>query len=453
MRRFFSTTMVLLLGSTLSRALGLAMIPVYTRTISPTDMGQYDVWFNSLTFAAPLLFAQIWDAVYRYSFAPHGDTRTAVSNGTAVMIVGSVAYSIVCPAALWALQPAHPVLVFLQGPAIVTGYFLGFIARAHLKNTLFAASGVLSAIVNVVTTLALLHLTEAGIAALYSGYLAGASIQALILTLALRQALVPQASAVSRALIMSMLRYTLPLCAASVAYWALAGYARISLAIAEGTAANGLFSVADRFGMLITLAVTALQMAWQEFLFTGEQDQASGRARSARALMSGTLAAGAVIMVAAYASFDVLVGPRYEDAQPLMPILIAAATLNGAANFVTGLFMLGQDTRPVLWSTALGAVVNLILCPVLIQALGALGASLALATSFLIMLVSRMLLATHRLGTPMFSPGVTLQLVLLLLTAGAIAQATSPWFALVSAGLSTGLAVKTMIFLASVEEE
>jgi O-antigen/teichoic acid export membrane protein len=207
-----------------------------------------------------------------------------------------------------------------------------------------------------------------------------------------------------------------------VAYWALAGYTRLCLVWLEGTSANGLFSIGDRFGVLVTLAVTAVQLAWNELLFSSaDASPPARRARQTRALISGTLASAMTLMVTIAAVFDTIISSDYAASEPLVPILLAAAAANGAANFLNGLFMQTTQTRPILVTTGAGAAANLILSPALILHFGAMGAAGGLALSFLLVLAMRMARAGRALGCPVWSTGLRIQLVLLLTVVGSVA--------------------------------
>lgn len=388
--RFGKTVLVYFLGTVASRLVGFALLPVYTRLMTPSQYGEYDLWFTICAFLAPVAFFQSWDGVYRFFFQ-HNDRDAVVTNGLVLMAWGSLVYTCAMAVALAALHSPAPMATFLFGLSTAAQYFLGYLARAQLKNTLFASSGLLNSTLAALISVGLLATTELGTAAIFIGLTVGNVAQSVLISASVKPTSYFKSTAVDHPLQRALLRFSLPLCLASVAYWLLSGFTRLALVRLDGMEANGLFAVADRFAFAMTLLSTVVMYAWQEFLYTDQDSPAAQERRDEgiRIILTAVLltSAGTLLLVAAV--FHWVVSDAFQEAYRLVPLTILSATMNTLSGILGAIFMATHKTRHLLTTTAVAAGVNVALCFVLIPRFGAAGGAASLLTAFTLMTVLR----------------------------------------------------------------
>lgn len=428
-RRFVASSSVYFLGSVLSHLIQFFLLPLYTRAIPPDQYGNYDLWTNLLIFLAPVAFFQVWDAVYRYWF-DRTDRAAVVTNGYLMMGLGLLVYTVTLVPVL-ALTGAAPAgLIFVFGFSWCLVYFSGYLARAQLRNGLFVGTGVLNTLLNASLGIFLVLVARWEILGVYVAVVAGNLIQALVIEVRLCSHRQFRRSLVARPLINEMLRFSLPLCLASVAGWGLSGLTRIGINAMLGDGANGLYAVADKFTYVITMVMSVFIYAWNELLYTSHQDadRKDLYRRGTAAVLDFAIIGGAGTILFARLTWDLLVGPSYREAWPLVPYVAAAAALNSAAGFIASLFMAEKRTNPILWTTLTAAAVNAALIVPFISWFGLPGAPVALTLACATMLVSRAVVTSRLLGVSVLRPDMVLSL---LVFAGVSAfywtEPTLPW--------------------------
>ena len=148
-KRFGVTVLVFLLGNVLSKLITFFLLPLYTANLSPAEYGNYDLIVTIVSFVSPLIFFQIWDGMYRFSFdkKKNEEKQAVISNAFVVFGLGTCLYLLI--------SIVFGLISVLGGFMSVSRFFLiigyaffysfSFIfcygSRVYLKNTLFAISG------------------------------------------------------------------------------------------------------------------------------------------------------------------------------------------------------------------------------------------------------------------------------------------------------------------------
>lgn len=438
--RFARTTVTYFVGTLLSKVVGIVLLPIYTAAIIPSDFGEFDFWTNLVTFLAPIAFMQCWDAAYRLHFSEDGNAPVVASSAAAFMCGGVIIYSATIVPLLLLADAPNAGLIAAYGFALVCQYFLGYLARSELRNSLFVLSGIANTLMTATVSVGLLRL-EWGTAALVTGLVAGSLLQCLVLMSALRPWQVISRADVDMGVVRRVLVFAGPLSLTSASYWLLTGWTRLSVLGALGPSDAGLLAVGFRFGMVVAAVTSVLVYAWNELLFTSTDDRV--QAVGGRVMVTAGLLGTAAAVLASHMAFDILIAPEYAAGRRLVPLIILATGFNSIATLLASIFMALNDTRPLLWSTSAAAVLNVAAGTAVVQWGGVAWAAVVLAAAFGTMLVWRVVVLTRRfavkvVGRAMLMPSLALTaaLAVTLAEGGTVALAGSLALLLAAAALS-----------------
>ena len=353
LKRFLRTSSVYFVGTVLSKVVGFLLLPLYTAMLSPREFGEFDFWMNLMTFLAPIVFFQVWDATYRLNFLSGEDPVRVASTGAILMLCGFLVYGFLMVPILVLLGAPHLWLVVGFGLTLVVQYFMGYFARAALRNSLFVISGVLNTLVNAGVSVALLF-GGLGPQALFLGLICGNLVQIGLLVGFLRPDRFVRLSKVDRGLARRLLAFSFPLCITSAAYWLLTGWTRLQVLSTGGAEEVGLLAVGFRFGLMVSALTSVLVYAWNELLYLSERE-AGGRkelhTQGAKIIVVAGLLATSLVVLGAHMSFDLFVADAYEGARHLVTPLVIATSFNAIATLLGSIFMSESETQTLLWST------------------------------------------------------------------------------------------------------
>jgi O-antigen/teichoic acid export membrane protein len=216
----------------------------------------------------------------------------------------------------------------------------------------------------------------------------------------------------------AMFKFGGPLMPMNLAMWVLT-YSDIYLlrrlsAAQQALSEVGLYQYAQEICLVLVLPITALNLAWPQFLFSNYR-KPEGRALFARVHVYFSfflIAIGFLVSVFARQIVAVVGSSRYEGSAQVMPLLAGSLVFYGlAVIFSSGLYVSGKTS--VLASVAgASAVLNVALNFVLIPWLGKQGAALATMITNLVMMITILVSAQARFRIP-FAWGRCLASVLL----------------------------------------
>ena len=140
--KFVKTSGVYFVGTILQKTITFFLLPIYTKYISPKDMGTYDLHLAYITFLCSVLFLNIWCGIMRYTFEyTDEEKKKPITSGVAIFLCSTVLYTIVF-AVVWKVGNV-PYLgwIYLYGILSNIQTLLGYLTRCFGKNFLYAISG------------------------------------------------------------------------------------------------------------------------------------------------------------------------------------------------------------------------------------------------------------------------------------------------------------------------
>jgi O-antigen/teichoic acid export membrane protein len=195
-----------------------------------------------------------------------------------------------------------------------------------------------------------------------------------------------------------MARFGLPLVVVGCAVFVLTSADRYFLKAYTGDTALGIYALAYKIGMVMSMAVNAFTVAWQPLLLRIIQDEEAKRTL-ARVLLYYLLGSGLLLVVVGSFSpeiVSVLATPAFAPAGRVVPFILASYLLFGIYYFFTLGSIVLERTRLIAANVLVAMVINLVANALLIPPLGITGAATATILSYLVLAIG-MFLVSQRL--------------------------------------------------------
>jgi O-antigen/teichoic acid export membrane protein len=336
-------------------------------------------------------------------------------------------------------------LVVVAAATLPVGALVSFsreVMRLHFRAGQFLTSSVIAAVVGtgfVVVGLLVFHMEVLG---LVLSAVVGGAVAAIYGFRVVRDDL---AARFSRRELRIMLDYGLPLVPMAVSLWALALIDRIMLSRLSDLSQVGEYAIANRLGLFVTLAATALGTAFSPFMFSlFAEDPREEKLTRARVLVYTAVGFALLTVVLSLSAREVIkvIAPQFSSAYEAVGLVAFALAVYGVANIAGAGISLARKTRSLIWLTGTAAGVNIALNLVVIPAWGMLGAAFATAVAYGLLFGLYYFQAQRVYHTPY---DLSRLLRLAVLTAAAAAVGAIPIEPLIVA-----IAVKTAVFVAFV---
>jgi O-antigen/teichoic acid export membrane protein len=454
LRRLATTGAAYTAASILSKFIAVALLPLYTRYLTPEDYGAAEVLFAAVVTASIVVRFGLIEAILRFYYQEDEDRAEVVRSsfaglfwlstlGALVLLpfAGPIAEALLDPKPSEVGQMAELTRIAIGGLWVLTMWeFMLTLFRLEERARAYFLTTILNVLAAIGLTVVLVVGLEEGARGLLLGSYAagGAFVLGLIAWQWRRLSL-----RFDRGLLRRLFRFGLPTMPAEVSLYLLNFIDRLIIVRSLGLREAGLYSLAVKFAQAVNVLVRGFQLAWPPLAYSIRDDD---EARDAYARVVTLFTAGCAFVVTGMWLFSrwivrALAAPRFFDSYEAIGLVSTAVTLY--ALYLVLVVILGRTGRTEFnFPAAIGALAaNVALNLVLVPAMGIAGAGLALVVSYLVVL-GLMYVFTQRLFPVPYEWGRLLRVVVAVAALVGVAELLVP-----TSG-ALGLLIRVALFVA-----
>jgi Membrane protein involved in the export of O-antigen and teichoic acid len=208
-----------------------------------------------------------------------------------------------------------------------------------------------------------------------------------------------------RQLFKEMMRFSLPLCVNSIAFWFLNSANKLIVTTVLGAEYNGYFAVAGKFTSIIYLISSAFQLAWQELAFSKENkiNEKTGKYYGRAVNLYSKFLLCALALVIPLIKLGLTIYPNfidsgYHEALKLIPLALAGTIMSVLSSFLGSIFAGIKKNNVTFISNLTGAIVNLALIYLIIRKVGVASANISFLVGFSAAVFMRALVLKKLIG-------------------------------------------------------
>lgn len=360
-QRLISNTVLFGLSTFGARFLTFLLTPFYTRVLSSAEYGVTDLLIQTGNLLIPIASVGIANGVIRYGLERTSDKSGVFTAGLLTTLAG-----------FFLLLLASPLL---RGITFLSGYLwlvLLYVLAANLHSVcnqfartmghvrLFALDGILRTVLTIVFNILLLAVLSTGITGYVLANVLADGIATAFVFLRARQWRYLRLSSVTRQDTVRMLRYSVPLIPSNLCGWIINISDRYLIALLAGSAATGIYAVANKIPTVLLTIANTFSSAWQFSALAEQTREEKERFFSNVYSVYSAIAlvAASGVIWTAQISTRLLAAPDYFAAWRYVPILALATTFACLGSFLSSIYMVEQRSGAILATTLLGAAVN-----------------------------------------------------------------------------------------------
>jgi O-antigen/teichoic acid export membrane protein len=403
LRRLATTGAAYTASSVLSKLIAVALLPLYTRYLTPADYGAAEVLFAGVVAASIVVRLGVIEALLRFYYQADENPDRVVSSSFATLFWAASAGALVAlPFAGQisdALLDTHDpglVRIAIGGLWVLTLFeYLLTLFRLEERARAYFVTTIANVLVTIPVTVALVVGADEGARGLLLGSYATGAVFVLFLVAVHRKRL---SLRVDPPLLGRLMRFGLPTMPAELSLYSLNFIDRLILVRYAGLAEAGLYALAVKFGQAVNVLVRGFQLAWPPLAYSIRDDDEARRAYALIVTWFVTVCAFVVTGMWLLSRWIVraLAAPEFFDSFEAIGLISTGVTLY--ALYMVLVVILGRTGRTGFNfpATAAATVANVALNLILVPPLGIVGAGLALVASYVVVLVM-MYVFTQRL--------------------------------------------------------
>jgi len=399
LRTLVKDSAVYAVGTIASRLVGFIMIPVYTRVLTPADYGIIETIVRLVDIIGLLLSLGLAEALLRHYYLAKTDDERNRLIGTVFnlnLLVVAAGVLVFWPLSPWLTRLAfghdrytHFVAVSLIGMMIGSLIELPLtLWRAEGKPWRFTAISLLKLFTHLSANIVLVVWLRWGVWGVVMSGLLNAVLWSVVLGVLVR---LRYGSCFDKRWLVPVLRYGLPLVPTSLSQFVLHYSDRFFLVRYVNESELGLYSLAYRFGMLVSVFYGIVSLAWSPWAYRVGDNEEGGVLHLARAtslILVVFACLSAFIALLSAPAIRLMSAPRFWKAADYVPVLALAYWFFMAQGPISTGAKLARRTDLLAAANGVAAAVCLLLSWWLIPLYGVWGAVVMTAISMLTLVVA-----------------------------------------------------------------
>ncbi|MDT2971953.1 lipopolysaccharide biosynthesis protein [Enterococcus casseliflavus] len=365
------------IGNFSSKMFSALLIPIYAFYVSSRDLGYFDYYQSIMLMLAPILVVAIWESILKFVLNEQTQKRKNHVIRTGVLFslaMLTISYLLSMMFFLIFFNNYNSWFLLINMILLYTlGQIWLYSTRALQKNKIFAMGGIISTGANLLFILLFIIIFNFGLKGLLLSFFLGQLTLIIYLekkTNILK--LVFKNEKLDVLLLKRMLKYSAPLVLNLVSIWGLSSFGRFIIIYFLGAEMNGVYSFANKFSLIVNMLGTIVNMAFiEEALIANKDSDFRLKFENQVNNMMKIFMEFCLILIPAIVIFYKFLGNTdYNKSLILVFPLIMYAILNIISTNVATVYQAKEQTNILLFTTVIGALVNVVFSIVFINILG-----------------------------------------------------------------------------------
>lgn len=387
------------LGTFSTKILQFIFIPLYTTYILTSDFGYYNLVISMISLAIPLLYQSVWEGILRFIIENESNKVNIFSTINIYCLGISLIYSFlfILVAKFMSIQYGFMILIMSLSQMGVS--YWQFSARALKENKIYVISTVINTVVTILLNLFLIIVLKWGLKGLILANTMGNLAMIIIIESKIKLIKSTKIGYFNKAILKSILRYSLPLSINAVSWWLITSSNNLVISNRIDIGANGIYSMASRFGSIMTLLTSVINMAWLEESFRtyGDCDKDNYFNTVLDLLTKIVLSGVALLIPITFIFYKYFVFGDYNEGVFLTPIIYLSAAYATLSSHLGSGFLARKESDIVFKTTLVGGLVSTLGGFLIARKFGLMGVVVTSLFGFIIMYMIRIPLLKKRM--------------------------------------------------------
>ena len=373
-KQLLKNTAIIAIGKLSTQIVSFLLLPLYTAKLSTEEFGTYDFFVTLSVFLLPIITLLMEESMFRF-LIDADDLKSKKRTITATIVyttVGTVIFTILAAIIMGIIHYEYAVIFIIF---IISNILLGLsnaLSRGMGKVNLYSLSNFILGVITIILNILFIVTFKLGVnGLLWSNIIANAAT-AVIMFYKLHLPQFVSKKDFSRETLGKMIRYSAPLVPNNLSWVIISLSDRLMLTQMTGADANGIYAVANKFPNIVYTCYGFFSTAWKESAARILKEENKSQYYNSiykdvkfflKAIVLGLIA----IMPLA---FPLLVNESYNDAYKYIPILIISIYYTNMSNFYGGIFTAYKNTKIMGSTTAVAAVINIVINIIFIPKFG-----------------------------------------------------------------------------------
>lgn len=386
-------TIILTIGNLFSKVLAFVSVFFFTRWISVSDFGTYDLILSYGALIIPIFSLAIYEGTYRNLIEEENieDRSATISNSLFFVIFGLLI--LVC-LVMFSDETIIDIdkfsaLYYFSASSIYT--LLQYILRGLKSLKYFAISSILYSFIMFLVGIYLIYFQKMGLNGLILSNGLAYTISSIFIIYKIGVSKYIDIGYISKSTLRSLIFYSVPLLLTGISWWIMNISNRAVINLYLTSSDNGLFAVANKIPSVIAILYSSFQYSWMQSAIDEYKNNGSivWFNDIFNKVITFLFCMSILVLGLNEFIFDNLFIEAYFDAKYHMPILTISIVFLEIGTFFGGIYVAKRQTTYQSITFIIPAILNILLCILLIQKIGLFAASISTFFANLLLMALR----------------------------------------------------------------
>lgn len=387
-------TAILTVGKVCTQCISFFLLPLYTAILSAEDYGTFDLFVTYATLLLPLINWQLDQGLFRFMLDYRGNKdeqkklfSTLLLSSTAQNIIYVILFIFIEP--FLKIENAYFLLLYVV-LQVYNALFLQFVRGLGYSIKYTIASFISASATTVLNVIALVFL-RMGLQGLFVSTLTAQLLTLIYLVVSSRSWEYFSLKNARIGTFKKVGTYSIPLIPNNLAWWVVNASDRTIISHVLGTAANGIYSVANKFPNVFINFYNILNLSWTETvsLHYNDEDRDEFLTDTMTSLVKLFVAACLGIVACMPFVFPIMVNAKYNAAYNQILILMYAMLFRVLVGLYSCVYVAQKNAKKIAYTSISAAIINITVDLILINKIQVFAASLSTLVAFLSMFIVR----------------------------------------------------------------
>lgn len=395
-KELVKNTAILTFGKICTQCVSFFLLPLYTAILDTADYGTFDLMITCGALMLPMVGCQLDQGIFRFLIEFRNDEGKQIelfSSSLVVEILLSIIYiSILRLFSSIGILQYESFLVWYVILQVFLSLLMQF-ERGLGNNKTYAIASFISASVTVIFNIFCLVILRLGLEGLFLATILGQMFTIIYLCVVVKPRKYIKVSCINIKILKMLLKYSVPLIPNELSWWVVNVSDRIIVAYFLGVSVNGIYTVANKFSNMFISFYNIFNLSWTETVSLHFSDSDGDEFLSkTMSIMFKMFSCACFVSVAAMPFiFPIMVDEQYGAAYNQIIILLYAMLFRVIVGLYSAVYIATKETKKIAYTSAIAAVINILVNLILINRIGLYAASLSSAVAFGLMSIVRVI--------------------------------------------------------------
>lgn len=409
-------------GGFASRLMSFLFVPFYTTMLTPEEYGIADLVTTTVLLLFPVFTGMICESTMRFALDADKDKRQVLSISMYVSLLGLILTCIIMPIVIQYSLTLSPYILYLLLYYMSYSLFMtiSYFIQGMQLVTLSAVGGIIHTATTIISNLVFLLWLRIGLEGYLLSFIISGTVSSIFLLYKAKLwHYVCSFSNLDKMLVKNMFRYSLPMIPNSLSWWVSNFASRYILTSFTSVYLVGIFAAANKIPSIIYILSGFFVSAWRLSAVDnwGTPQGIEFCSQVYDKYFSFCILSSSLLIVFNKLIAAIFLGREFYSAWQYMPILIIAVMFHGFCEFFGTIYTTAKRTHMLLYSSLLGAAVQIVCGWILVAKFSIWGAALSMLLSYFVTFLFRMLHSSTIIKLNINAKKQYLQLIALLLQA------------------------------------